>query len=98
MSGRAGKNRLPMRSKKMKALYVDRRRLVARMLSETPICDRCHAERATEIHEVLTRARGGSVVDEANCRALCHACHLHITENPAESLREGWIRSSWDKT
>jgi hypothetical protein len=81
----------------MAALYVDRRRLVARMLGETPICERCSAERATEIHEVLTRARGGSIVDEKNCRAVCHGCHMHITQHPAESLAEGWIRSSWDQ-
>ncbi len=84
------------RSKKMAAVYVHRRRLVAQLLGEREVCEKCHDAPATEVHEVLTRARGGSILDPNNCRCLCWECHSWITEHPAESLADGWVRSSWD--
>lgn len=51
--------------------------------------------RATEVHEVLTRARGGSIIDRDNVVALCHNCHAFITTNPLWSQRNGWMLSSW---
>lgn len=52
---------------------------------------------ATDLHEVLTRARGGSITDPANCLHLCRPCHSWVTDHPKESLAAGLVRSSWDR-
>jgi 5-methylcytosine-specific restriction endonuclease McrA len=85
------------RSKKMAAKYTERRKLVATMLEEFPMCQRCNAQRSTEVHELLSRARGGSILDPSNCVALCHQCHHWITTNPAEATADGWLKHSWEK-
>lgn len=85
---------LKHRSKKMEQIYRLRRKLVARLLDERPVCERCHRQRSTEIHERLSRARGGSITDEANCVALCSVCHHMITINPAWAEAEGWSLKS----
>jgi 5-methylcytosine-specific restriction endonuclease McrA len=85
------------RSKKMVKKYVERRKLVAQMLETYPMCQRCNSKASEEVHEVLSRARGGDILDINNCRALCHMCHFWITTNPAEALKAGWLKNSWDK-
>lgn len=85
------------RSKKREAIYRKRRPLVEQMLAAKPICERCGMNPSTEIHEVVTRARGGSILSEANCRALCRACHRWITEHPAKAHEEGFMAHSWER-
>jgi len=102
------------RSKKMEAKYVERRKLVARLLEERPWCERCQVavdefyaaptliptpilRRSTEIHELLRRSAGGDILDEDNCRALCHQCHDWIHDHPKEAEAEGWLKSRWDR-
>ena len=85
------------RSKKMSKIYVTRRKLVAEILEEHPICQRCQSRQATEVHEILSRARGGSILDKSNCAALCHQCHFWITTHPVQAKAEGWLKNSWDK-
>lgn len=85
------------RSKKREAIYRKRRPLVEQLLAERPICERCGTNPSTEIHEVVTRARGGSILDRANCRALCHGCHRWITEHPKKAHEEGLMAHSWER-
>ena len=85
------------RSRKMTKIYVERRKLVAEMLEQHPICLRCKLQRSTEVHEILSRARGGSILDKENCAPLCHACHHWITTNPKDAHAEGWLKNSWEK-
>lgn len=85
------------RSRKTEVTYRQRRKLVASLLTERPYCQRCYAARSTEVHELLSRARGGSILDPANCVALCHACHAWITTNPAEATADGWLKNSWER-
>lgn len=59
-------------------------------------CERCHRERATDCHEVLTRARGGSITDPANFRYLGRKCHDWITTHPLEAHAEGYVIHSWE--
>ena len=80
----------------MEAKYRQRRSLVAQMLEEKPVCERCSAARSTDIHEVVSRARGGSILDPRNLVALCRPCHSWITEHPAEAYAQGWSRHSWE--
>jgi hypothetical protein len=86
-------------SKKRSKLNVERREFVREFLEENPLCqaqieDVCRLV-AVDVHEILTRARGGSIVDPDNCLALCRACHRFITDNPAFSNEQGFTVSSW---
>jgi hypothetical protein len=51
--------------------------------------------RSTEVHEVLSRARGGSIVDEKNVLALCHDCHAWVTTHPRLATMAGLLKSRW---
>jgi hypothetical protein len=51
---------------------------------------------ATDVHEIKTRARGGSITDPDNCIALCRSCHSWITEHPAWAGEHGFMLHSWD--
>lgn len=93
--------RMPMpmrpRSRKLSKQYRDERiPLVRRMLEQHPICVRCFQQPSSDVHEVKSRARGGSITDESNLVCLCRACHDLITRSPAEAERRGWSRHSWD--
>lgn len=86
--------RLPARSRKQVALYVLRRRLVARILEERPWCelrwDATCEGRSVDVDERLSRAQGGSVLDEANLQAACRRCHTLKHLHPAEAVRRGF--------
>lgn len=86
------------RSPKMATTYIQRRKLVARLLEERPVCERCRFAQSVDVHEVKSRARGGSILDEANCRALCRVCHDFLTTHPRQAEAEGWSVHSWDET
>lgn len=77
----------------MQRIYRERRKLVAEMLHDA-ICARCEKRRASEVHELLSRARGGSILDRDNCVALCHDCHFWVTTHPKEALESGWLKQS----
>lgn len=85
------------RSKKMAKTYRDERApLVARLLADSPSCQRCKSARATDVHEMKTRARGGSITDLDNLALLCRPCHTWVGEHPAEARAQGWLLNSWD--
>jgi hypothetical protein len=52
------------------------------------------ARLASEVHEPLTRARGGSILDENNAVAICRICHSWIHEHPREAAMVGLLLSS----
>lgn len=92
-------NRKPVRprSKKMETLYATKRRnLVKRLLAERPICQRCLSDRSQDIHELKSRARGGSITEIENLVALCRKCHQFVTENPKIAKEQGWLKNSWE--
>lgn len=66
------------------------------MLDQMPLCERCQAAFGTDLHEIKTRARGGSILDESNICVLCRDCHNYITRNPREAVEQGWMKHSWD--
>lgn len=86
------------RSAKKSKQYVTRRVLVAGLLAERPWCEipGCPS-RSEVVHEPLTRARGGDILDEDNCRAICNAHHseIHDTE-PEWAYAQGFLKHSWD--
>ena len=92
--------RLRARSKKRQREMILRRRLVARLLEERPVCEiawdaKCTG-RSTEVDEIIGRGRGGDFLDESNCQTACHYCHSQKTEHPAEARRRGLKRHSWE--
>lgn len=85
------------RSAKTEKIYRTRRRnLVIALLAERPVCQRCQSQRSQDIHELKSRARGGSITDEENLVALCRPCHTWVTLNPIKAKEQGWLRNSWD--
>jgi hypothetical protein len=60
---------------------------------EVPYCNRV----ADDAHEPLTRARGGSITDPANVKAVCRPHHDEITfEEPEWAYRLGFLKHSWE--
>jgi 5-methylcytosine-specific restriction endonuclease McrA len=89
--------RIRHRSKKMESLYAtQRRKIVADLLGDNPLCQRCISAYASDVHELKTRARGGSITDLNNLVVLCRGCHTWITQNPKLALEQGWLKNSWD--
>lgn len=81
----------------MEQIYRRRRELVADMLDNSGGDNWCQVilliqQVDTEhrcglyvddVHELLTRGRGGSITDADNCIAICRPCHDWIGRNPA---------------
>jgi hypothetical protein len=72
-----------------------RRRLLEELYPRPVLCairwdERCTGL-ATDPHEPLTRARGGSITDPANIVPACRACHDAAHAHPAEAERRGWL-------
>ncbi len=88
-------------SAKRRAENRQRRAMVADLYPERPHCARpgCPSM-ADDLHEPLTRARGGSITDPDNCVPLCRPCHDEVTFAPESTLAwayaAGLLRHSWD--
>jgi hypothetical protein len=50
---------------------------------------------ADDLHEPLTRARGGSITDPENAEALCRHCHEALGLEPPWGYETGLLRHSW---
>lgn len=85
------------RSRKRERLYRERRPLVALLLEEHPICQRCGTNLSVDVHEIVSRARGGSILDRSNLACLCRSCHIWLTDHPAAAEREGFSAHSWER-
>lgn len=86
-------------SAKRAVLNVQRRAFARRILEERYECEaaipaKCWKQ-ATDVHEIKTRARGGSIVDEGNVLALCRPCHSFITDHPSWATEHGFIVNSY---
>jgi hypothetical protein len=100
------RTRLRPVSKKRQRTAQARRLFVEGLLKARPYCEAGMALRlyadyhrcsgfSTDVHEVRTRARGGSILDPANCRAICRACHSFIHENPNIATWAGLLESQF---
>jgi hypothetical protein len=90
------------RSKKMTAIYKDRRVFVSKFLLDNAFCQ-AHWNNdctfaACDVHEVLPRAQGGKIVGGKlnNYMAVCRNCHTNITDNPQEAHDRGFRKWSWE--
>lgn len=83
-----------------------RRAFVARLLKERPWCEVCLHLKATEnpdaivlrswdIHEILARSAGGSILDESNALAVCRPHHDRIGRCPTWATERGFRKSRY---
>lgn len=106
-SSTKGRAPLKQRSDKMARVYAEERvPLVVRLLAERPWCEACpvYAEadgkgtyvrrRSVDLHEVLSRGRGGSITDEANILCVCRPCHDRIGHSPKQAEALGLLKAS----
>jgi 5-methylcytosine-specific restriction endonuclease McrA len=96
------------RSKKTEELYKQRVPLVKKLLEERRWCEACpvFAEHdnlmvyirrpSRDIHELVRRSQGGSILDESNLMAVCRECHARIGNNPQLAFDLGLAKHSWD--
>lgn len=102
---RQGQGGVRARSRKRGALYRDQRvPLVIELLEENPWCQarltlyragvKVCAGRAVDVHEILSRGRGGSILARENLLCVCRPCHDWITGNPARSEELGLSEES----
>jgi hypothetical protein len=95
------------RSTKKEAEYTLRRPLVRRLLEERPWCEACpvfaaHDAKVTyvrqpacDVHEVVRRSQGGSILDEANLLCVCRLCHRRIGHYPQLAFELGLAKPGW---
>lgn len=50
-----------------------------------------------DLHEPLTRARGGSITDPENARTPCRPCHGAVQLGPEWAYTAGLMAHSWDR-
>lgn len=50
---------------------------------------------ADDVHEIQTRARGGSITDPANLAPLCRECHGEATREAPWAYEQGLLVHSW---
>ena len=78
-----------------RAAMADRRwpdRREGTVMCAVPGCPRP----ADDLHEILTRARGGSITDEANTVPVCRQHNGELTLEPDWGSDLGLLRHSWD--
>ena len=97
------------RSPKKEKEYRERRVLVERLLSEKPWCEACpvfaeHDEltsyrrnRSVDLHELVRRSQGGSILDESNIICVCRPCHRRIGDYPELAFKLGLAKHGWEK-
>lgn len=104
---------MAQRSEKRKRAYAGddenegRVKLRARLLEEREACEvcvrivtlvrvRCNYT-PVDVHEILARSAGGSIVDEANMLVACRWGHDWIGNHPNEATRLGIRRSRYNR-
>jgi 5-methylcytosine-specific restriction endonuclease McrA len=82
-------------SKKRAAANRERTKALRPLREAQTWCTRCGVSGVgLDAHELLSRARGGSITDLDNIVLLCRSCHDLITTSPALAEAEGWSRTA----
>ncbi len=86
----------PVSSRRQRA-NRERRAMADRRFPERPRCVVPWCTRmADDLHEPLTRARGGSITDEENTVPVCRQHNEELTMDPAWGYELGLLKHSWD--
>lgn len=82
---------------------------MARILSERPLCEACpkfaehdnlsiYSRRSScDVHELIRRSQGGSILDETNVLAVCRPCHTRIGNYPQLAFDLGLAKHGWER-
>jgi len=82
---------------------------VAGLLAERRWCEACakfakHDGKITfalrpsvDVHELVRRSQGGSILDEANCIVVCRPCHRRIGNYPQLAFDLGLAKHGWER-
>ena len=104
----AAKKPLPWKSPKKRLETSEREHVRMAVQHRDRVCipilmgapDRCASPDGVrpqlEVHEVKTRARGGSPLNLDNCTLTCQRHHDWITSHPIEAHALGLVRWSWE--
>lgn len=88
-------------SSKRSSLNKKRSAFTRQILAERSWCEACpvfakHDEKVTylrnpacDVHEIVRRSQGGSIIDEENVLAVCRPCHDRIGRYPALAFELG---------
>ena len=49
-----------------------------------------------DVHELVRRSQGGSILDESNLLCVCRGCHRRIGNYPALAFELGLAKHSWE--
>ncbi|NBR35802.1 MAG: hypothetical protein EBT80_00165 [Chitinophagales bacterium] len=97
------------RSKKKEKEYVERRKIVSSLLQERPMCEACPVfakhdgvatytrKRSVDVHEIIRRSQGGSILDIENLMCVCRECHRRIGNYPALAFELGLAKHGWER-
>lgn len=97
------------RSKKKEAEYRLRRPLVEKLLGEKPHCEACPVfaeydglvtyirRMSVDVHEIVRRSQGGSILDESNLMCVCRPCHNRIGNYPALAFELGLAKHAYEE-
>lgn len=100
---------LAQRSEKMENTYVERREFVKQILTERPYCEACKVfakhdglavcrqNHSQDVHELVRRSQGGSILDAANVLAVCRKCHTRIGNYPQLAFDLGLAKHGWER-
>ena len=61
-------------------------------IQESTLCDAFKMR--LEVHHILTRGRGGRLLDPDNCLVLCPDCHGRVHDHPKWATEKGYLRHS----
>jgi 5-methylcytosine-specific restriction endonuclease McrA len=97
------------RSKKQQQKYELRRPFVEKILTERPHCQACpiFAKHdgltmykrlpSADVHELIRRSQGGSILDPENVLAVCRPCHNRIGNYPKLAFELGLAKHGWER-
>lgn len=103
------KNKPRKQNKKKEEAQAERRKFVALILKERPLCQACkpfaaHDNKVTynqhlsrDVHELVRRSQGGSIVDADNVLAVCRPCHVRIGNYPQLAFDLGLAKHGWER-
>jgi len=94
------KTRIKPQSAKAKAKAELRSAFVKALLTKRPECQARIVEAACtffadDVHEKMTRASGGDILDEDNCICVCRRCHDFIHDNRKRAEAMGLLDSRY---
>lgn len=84
--------------------FEGRRDLVARLLKERPWCEVCEDLSfpgsvllpSVDVHEILPRSAGGSILDETNALCVCRPHHMRIHRSPTWAKERGYLKGRYE--